>query len=624
MPIRLRDANAFVARLRATTADVTASLAGTHVQPANVSGSMVSRLGDITSLIDATFQPAASRGGFIATTLQGASTSGAGTVAPPQIPNKVGPIATTLSGVSCALRGTSAPPQAATFWANWPVMNATCIQGNSLVTSSQYSVIADKDLVIFQSFFPTATRLQLRIAGITAIRALQSAPMVSKFFIYCQPRATFKTVDNPGNNELEINKALIDDPIKGNENWYVHRVNQPGLAGRVENEFTPANQWQCNIAVLVAGNNSLGENYAFAYWKEWNIKWVIGADDIRPLLSGVFQDAVEQCPPPMTQGNGATTVTDQDYNANGVADPHTDYSAGANAGGRFWAEGNLEVKARFESRFPGKYVIPNSAQWDQRPFNGTGSPPLPMSNWPFYRAWELILDEVSNFNFGLRTDGTTGYRFTGGGSTSSFFRSYAIQEKCLKLDANIPTAIGRGAVLCQGTGQDRDPNQDDHEFFRSCSLISLLVERAAPCLQATGQRPYSLDELLVRLGNPIGTRSMGTLNESTLAWTLRTANQSVGQARFYWAEFQEGIVVLRGDSPTSIGPWPSGAGNAVNCTLPPPGSGKKWQRLNAATYVNPVTGRATRNQSPTLNNGADVTTVSLRPLHAVLIRRVNV
>jgi len=512
--------------------------------------------------------------------------------------------------------------QTTTLWPNWPIMNATCIQANSLLTSSQYSMIADKDLVIFQSFYPTTGRLQSRLAGIAAIRALQAPPMSSKFFLYLQPRATLKTVTTPGNSEQEINKALIEDPVKGNLNWIVHRVGDQTNSGRVENEFSPSTQWFCNVAVLVAGLNSLGENYGVAYHKEWDSMLHIGSDDIRPELAGVFQDAVEQCQPPVYQNNGATQVTDLDYNANGVADSKLDYGAGANAGGRHYTEGNLEIKRAYEERCPGKFVIPNSSTWDLHAFDGEGSPPLPMSTgWPYYRKWELTLDEVANFGLGLRFDGTVGYLYNGGGSALSFFRGYHIQEKCLKLDADIPAAIGRGAVLNQGNGQNRTPNQDDFEFVRACSLVSLLVERSAPCYQLGSNNPFSLDELLVKLGNPRSTRSMGTLNESTLAFTLRTADQSNGVAQFYWAEFDEGIVVWRGDNP-AVDSWPSGAGVGVSCTLPPAGVGMKWQLLNAATYVNPVTGRACRNQSPGLNNGADLTSIPLKPMHAVLIRRV--
>jgi hypothetical protein len=80
--------------------------------------------------------------------------------------------------------------------------------------------------------------------------------------------------------------------------------------------------------------------------------------------------------------------------------------------------------------------------------------------------------------------------------------------------------------------------------------------------------------------------------------------------------------VLRLDNP-AIAAWPSAAGAAVTCTLPAPGAGKKWQRFNAASYVNPITGRATRGQDTALNSGADLTTISLKPFHGALLRLVN-
>jgi hypothetical protein len=132
-------------------------------------------------------------------------------------------------------------------------------------------------------------------------------------------------------------------------------------------------------------------------------------------------------------------------------------------------------------------------------------------------------------------------------------------------------------------------------------------------------KPMPLDELFLDLGNPITNRSMGTLNETTLGWSLRTADFSNGVARFYWAEFERGLVVVRLDSP-SVGAYPS-ADAAVSCTLPSAGAGKVWKSPDASTYVNPVIGRAMRGQDTTLNNGATRTTISLPPYHAAFFIR---
>jgi hypothetical protein len=625
MPIRLRDSSAVVGRLRATTEDAAASIAGTHVEPPSVSGSVVTRLGDVVCALVASFTPVATRTGVIATTLEHCVAAEFGTSAPPPIPNRSGSIGTTLAGVTCALRGTHVPPQQAVpgYWPNWPIMNTTLLQANNLLDSTEHAQLADKDLVMFQSFYPTTSRLQSRIAAINAIKALQAGSAIdTKFFMYLTPSETYKVMPSPtGNNEKEVNKALIDDPVKGNSRWIVHRVGNTGLSGRCEAEFNPTDYHQVNMAVLVSGVNSLGENYATAFWKEWDARLHIGANDIRPLLSGIFHDVCVQRPAPLSQNNGATNVTDPDYNQDGVADVMTDFTTAVNAGGRMICQGELEVKARFEAQFPGWYLIPNAATWDTDYTQGFGL--RPMSTAHYYRRWEFHLDELANFQLGLRiATGGASYIFNGGGSASPFFRAYNINERFLKLDANIPAAIGKGAVLVHSNGIDRVPQSTDIDFMRFTSLICLLVERAAPCTQLTGNRVFQLDEMLLELGNPLAVRSMGTLNESTLAWSLRAADFSSGAARFYWARFEKGIVLARLDIP-SVGPWPS-ADAAVSCPLPTPPAGKKWQRINSATYVNPVTGAAMRGQNTTINNGADVTSVSLRPYHAVAIRLVNV
>jgi hypothetical protein len=526
------------------------------------------------------------------------------------------------------LKRASPPQQQATpFWPNWPQMNAICLQGNisnTLLDESTHSMLADKDLVIIQSHYENTTRHTSRKAAIAAVRALQSAPMRTKFYLYVLPSVSVKNFPaTPGQNEKELTKELIESATEGNLRWYVHRVGGgTSQASRIEDYFDESGAtWQNNVAARTTDRNSLNEYFHQAYWRKKDQRLSI-TPDLRPDLDGFFMDVSVVRPTPWWINDHTSTVNDADLDYDGVGDSRTSWAVGAGAGGRMWAEGQLLFKAEMESRFPGKYMIPN-APWDQDYFDGGGVPALPMSNHPFYRQWEMPLDEVANFSLGLRiaTGGTT-YNYTGGGSASSYYRAYYIQEKFVKLDEDQPEAIGKGCVLMHAHAIARAPISTDVEFMRTTTLMCLLVERAAHCIQQGGARAFSLDEQLVELGSPINARTMGTFNEITLNWPgLRTANQSVGVARFYWAEFQKAIVVCRLDNPT-IGVWPS-ADAAVTCTLPPAGVGKKWQMLNASNYVNPITGRATRNQTPALNNGADVTTVSLRPFHCALVRRVD-
>jgi uncharacterized phage protein (TIGR02218 family) len=514
------------------------------------------------------------------------------------------------------------PGDDAEYWPNWPMMNAICLQGSisaTLLDSSTHSMLADKDVVIIQSHYETTARHTLRDAAIDDVHALQVAPMNTKFFLYVYPSTSVKNFPAiPGQNEKEMTKELIEDPVKGNLRWYVHRVGGAlTTANRVEEYYRPAETWQNNVGARTTDVNSIGETFHYAYWKEKNIRLAI-APDLRPNLAGFFMDVAVARPTRWSRANGTITVNDADLDYDGVPDSPTDWSSGPGAGARMWCEGQLRFKAEMEARFPGKHMIPNSP-WDANYFDGQGTPPLPLSDHPFYRQWELPMDEVSNYSLGLRPSGTS-YVYNGGGSAFSFFRSYSIQERMVKLDADIPAVIGKGAVLCHAHAVNRTPTSTDLQFMRTCTLICMLVERAAPCVQPGASRVFSLDEQLLEYGNPLATRTMGTFNESTIDFDLRAPNQIVGSERFYWAEYEQCIVVGNLTNP-AVGTWPSGS--AGTCTLPDPGPGKKWQMPDFDGYENPVTGRETRNQSPSLYNGTDVTTVSLQRFCFVVVLRVD-
>jgi hypothetical protein len=168
------------------------------------------------------------------------------------------------------------------------------------------------------------------------------------------------------------------------------------------------------------------------------------------------------------------------------------------------------------------------------------------------------------------------------------------------------------------------PNVNDFAYARFICGLAMLVERAAMCVQQTASLPLSLDETLIEWGNPLATRNMGTLDESDpgSALPLRTADITVSGNTIHYALFENGGWFVNTTSP-SIGVYPS-ADAAVTFTLPTPPAGKKWKRFNCNTYENPTTGRSMRGQDPALNNGADVTTATLKRYHAIALELVDV
>ena len=173
--------------------------------------------------------------------------------------------------------------------------------------------------------------------------------------------------------------------------------------------------------------------------------------------------------------------------------------------------------------------------------------------------------------------------------------------------------------------------QIDYDYARACWAMSRLVEGISYGNVRNPTQPMFLDETCIKLGAVFGgSRSMGTLNQPNISsndpvtFTVRTPDLATGAGRFFWAQFDNALVVWRGDN-NGLTPGSSnfGEGSAVTYTLPTAGAGFKWQRPNCQTYVHPqFADLAMQGQSPSLNNGADATTSSLLPLHGEVFLRV--
>jgi hypothetical protein len=590
MPIRFRDSSTIVGRIRAGLDSTTASIAGTHTAPPARTGTIAASLAQVSSVMIGAFQNAL----------------------------RTGTIAGALDNIYASL---VSPPASSTWWPNWPMMNANTLQGDvsqNLLDSSQHGVLADQSLFIIQDFYPSSSRAASRILNINQVRAVRGQAGYPKVLLYKGVQQTIKDQALVQQSGLEIQRDIIASPTEGNPNWYVHRV-APNTAQIVEPNFGQTQNRQCNMAALVSGLNSLGENYLQVFWRKWDVLLSNASNNLKAIIDGFFQDNFNARPPAMWINNGASQITDYDFNGDGTIDTRADFGTGANAGGRHWAQGHLESVARMKARFPNCVLIPNGGQLDADYFDGAGQPPLPMSNHPFNRKFEIIVRESISNSLGLQKSATA-YSFTPG-AVSTALRAYYMQETFLKLDSQ-NTLTGKGCVLLHATCVDRaTATVDDYTYARFITGLCMLVERAGVSVQQSAAIPLSLDETLLEFGNPVAPRSMGTLNQNVPSFSMRAANFSSGVARFYWAIFAQALVLVRTDAPTA-GVYPS-ADAAVACTLPSPGAGKKWQRINAATYVNPITGRAMRGQDLSVNNGADVTTVSLKPYHAIFLRLVN-
>lgn len=520
---------------------------------------------------------------------------------------------------------TQAAQVAQSLWANWPTMSICMAQGaiaDNLGDSAMWDLIADHDVHAFQWAFPTISRLTNRCNWIDGVLALQSGTaMRTWFFMYVNMNQTIKdqaATDTP----WAITRDFVQSSTEGNSNWYLRRAT-PNQAQVLEPNFDPTNNRKCNVA-RGGGLNSLGEFYGKTFCRKHRAPLATGtpSTDLDSRLMGWFFDNVDQRVPNVFTNNGGTSITDYDMNGDGLADSRSDYSATGGSGAS--ALGLLDTKAEFEAQNPGKVAFLNTANYDGDVINGNASPPMPFSVQPHYQKFEFQLAESQHLSLGFAKT-ATGYQVTPG-SISRLYRGLEIQKQYLKPDPN-PLTVQGCVVLHTNTVDRVTLNQDDYEYARFHFVLSLLIERCGHSVTSGTSRPVPIDERNAYLGNPRSSRSMGTLNTSTGTFSLRSPDFTNGSAQFWWAEYDEAIVVMRGDYPP--GPYPAvpypSAQAAVACTLPSPGAGKKWQRFNGGTYVNPVTQRRMRGISPLVNDGSDVgSSVSLKQLHGIVLRRVNV
>ena len=459
-----------------------------------------------------------------------------------------GAVAGNLSAYSnTVFAATESGSVAAGWFPNWPTMTTQTIQGNAsdnILDSTKWDAMADFDIVIIQSFGPTSSRLTNRVNGINGIHALQTG-MRTHVLVYTGYQQVL--VNDTGDSALSVSKAVIDSPTKGNANWYMKRI-APN-AGQILTANFNSTVRQLNIAVE-AGVNSFGQTYAQAFWAEWKLKFDTGvpATDFYDVFDGVFQDNTNDRVPDVWNSTHTAKVIDYDLDYDGVGDGarRADFTPGG--GGDMWARGTKASKDAFAVNFPNKLMIPNLANSSNAYFDGGGQPPLPLGNHPFFGYWEVVLDESVHNNFGISKTATT-YQFNGAGQLSAGLRHYAIMSALLKPDSQ-NSITGRSCVIAHTVGIDRGAGSstaEDREYARFFSGLALLHERVCTGVSQTGSKVLPLDELIYQLGNPLAPRSMGTLNQNNVTFTLRAPNQTIGVAKFYWAEFENGIVIVRGD-----------------------------------------------------------------------------
>lgn len=404
------------------------------------------------------------------------------------------------------------------------------------------------------------------------------------------------------------------------ELWKAKRADGTHLA----HVWSPNNSLGVNLAAT--GVNSLGQTLPQAYAENFESYTQI------ELYDGFFLDDSN-----VVANNfvirGTTTDVNWSYLQNGVdSNFKTDYVFGD-----AWRQSIKNLVTSVNQRFPNHISSINSGigYWYHQTL-ANGCPPVPFTATSFAALVDISCDENTFQNGGLGpkyvgdnlVKNTYAYRdeFSEGNIEYFCIDTELYRLHCKPAETN---RMGkRLAFLNQqmALSANDTPQQSDYSFGRFCWAFTKLARDCGVGLVKDANRPFFLDETCIKLGNIVGNRSLGTMNELSqpTTFTLRSPNFTNGGAKFYWQEYENALVVARMDVSGISYPADHGAGAAVSYTLPSAGVGKKWQRPNAATYVHPdYADLAMQNQSPSLNNGADATTSSLKPQHGEVFLRVN-
>lgn len=541
------------------------------------------------------------------------------------------------SDKSNIVTGTTSAATSSSWPLNFPMVVFTYSIGASravqLGESPYREYMLDKDLIVYQSgdllnaSERTAERDQLTYIHANATQTVYMTP-------YRIMNTEAKTTTS-GTTTRFLTTLL--DGSHGVANW---RVKNSANA-RLEHSFSPSTQWRLNEAVHVAGLNDLGENLAEAAARVDHEYCLLDSPTLEAQIDGRYLDDTNPIPGAATTGNGAT-ASGYDYRDTG-----TNNTGGNTVGADDTLDGNQLMHAKgvlstilaFEAEFPDQYLVINGARvsfdWvDGSSFTQSTDPALPLSTHPWYGRLPSMIAEFAHSTLGVMntTDGMTGTFGTGGTPDSfhyryfnwnQFWRDANMKRVMMRPDtASRRFFVGLEAPLAYRKNGDTAVTAKEASYMRLYTALALMESRYAVCVSCRKVEPITPDEALLELGDAIGAWSMGVLNETTLAYTVRTRDLANGSAQFWWQEFTKAIVVVRGDSTgiSNLDAYPGGTG--VACTLPSAGAGFHWARINSATYVNPLTTRAMRGQDTTTNSGATVTSVTLKPLEAIILRRV--
>lgn len=529
-------------------------------------------------------------------------------------------ILTRINGVPVPTPNPPEPPAPSNF-RNWPSMLVNWLQGNTTNgadTTAGREAIAKTDICVLQ--YKWASGRSQDLTNITAIKSIRSDVILGS---YCEVRFwTSGAESNTDDYTRWVYDVVAAGPGGGTSGpWRLRNSSGGGLFHR----FNPADMRATNMAVQLSGTNGSGQRMSQALAAKYYADLNDAAGDRRSIYRCIGFDDYNIIDDPKNSDSSSATA---DYEQNGVSDDVLDNTT--SGGGYKFRTGMTQNLNDWRTQFPGWLIFANSDFG--LPYVQSTTPIRPVTSNEMYRQADIWLIEnpyLYRFRIG---NGTTTYPIGAGITLNEGWVQLMLNQQFSKPDADSPLNKRCFSVYEQiPRSSSQSLSSTDIAFCRMVYAHTMSIEGGAIALTYSGaDRPVWLDEMAIKFGNRISAGTMGTLNDSSapVTITLRAADFTGGGGeKFYWTEFDNALVVFRYDF-VSITPGSSnfGDGTAASCTLPSAGTGYRWDEFNASTYVHPdYSDLAMTGQDTSFNSGAtNITSVSLKPLHAKFFRRVAV
>jgi hypothetical protein len=526
-----------------------------------------------------------------------------------------------VTAYSTTASGTTSPPVTTSIYRNWPSAYLNWSQGGSTgLTTTKKQAMAKCDVVVLRE--PGPAEYSGQVSDLSGILAIRSSV---KLGVYIDP---FFTYDNSESDSGHW-RRWVWDVANTVTNWRL-RNSSGGVLGHM---FQWVDTKCTNMAVHLAGLDGAGKRFSQALATKY--REIMSTPNRLAQCSVIPWDDYAVADECRSRSDGSSVSAS--YANNGVADDkHDDTSTG---GGTKYRTGLAQFTADWRTEFPGMaiFVNLNSFKYVQ---GSPDTPILPLSASALYQIADVVLAENGlTYRARMGNHETQNNTHTYPLGTPEYGSSVGSQEywadlyvKRAHARPDTSAVFGKQMVAlyqqmaCQSS---TTPTAADYAFARMLLAHAMAVEGLGYAGLFNGaDQPFWVDELAVKVGNPISTRSMGTLTEaSPCSFTVRTADYTGGSSeKFFFVDFDNARWVFRWDTVGyTAGSSNFGDGSAVSCPLGSAGAGKRWDALNASTYAHPdYADLACVGQDTGVNNGAtNITTVSLKPYHAQLVLRVN-